>query len=167
MSSKYNKPVIVRWNLRVPPGESDRLHIWMRLDRRPKRFDNRGGVKHDGLNDLIRTMGGKHKDIIIGNYKQGFHAYGLWFKDHTWQGRNNGNGAELLVGRIPYERVQDKATRRTMERQVYIGVVKNTRWTIEAIEALARAEIAGKVYHHRRYNCETFALNLADRLKGR
>jgi hypothetical protein len=132
-------------------------------------------------------MGGKHKDIVIGNYKKGFHAYGLYFKDHTWQQRNNGNGAQLLVGCIPYERIQDKATKRTMEKRDYIGVVKNNDWTIEEIEALgkwyiscfsfypsklltdctARAEIAGKVYHHERYNCKTFALNLANKLKDR
>ncbi|KAK7216910.1 hypothetical protein V2G26_004913 [Clonostachys chloroleuca] len=167
MSSQYNKPRIVRWSLRVPPAEGDKLHIWMRLDRRPKRFINRRGVRYDGLNYLIRTMGGKHKDIVIGNYKRGFYAYGLFFKDHTWQQRNNGNGAQLLVGRIPYERVRDKATRRTMEKRDYIGVVKNNDWTIEEIDALARAEIAGKVYHHQRYNCETFALNLANKLRDR
>lgn len=138
MSSQYRKPRIVRWSLRVPPAESDKLHIWMRLDRRPRRFINRRGVRYDGLNDLIRAMGGKHKDIVIGNYKKGFHAYGLYFKDHTWQQRNNGNGAQLLVGCIPYERIQDKATKRTMEKRDYIGVVKNNDWTIEEIEALGK-----------------------------
>lgn len=92
-------------------------------------------------------MGGKHKDIIIGNYKQGFYAYGLFFKDHTWQQRNNGNGAQLLVGRIPYERVQDKATRRTMEKRDYIGVVKNNDWTIEEIDALGKWYIVCSSFH--------------------
>ncbi|KAJ5429704.1 hypothetical protein N7491_006720 [Penicillium cf. griseofulvum] len=69
----------------VPVGkDATRLHVWIRTDERPSTYDDRSGAKHEGLNQLMKDTGGRHKDVVIGNSK-GYYEYGLQFNDPSWQ----------------------------------------------------------------------------------
>lgn len=86
----------------VPAGkDATRLHIWIRPDERPSTYNDRSGAKHDGLNQLMKDTGGRHKEVVIGNTK-GYYEYGLQFNDPNWQKRPNGDGAAVSDYAGPY-----------------------------------------------------------------
>lgn len=143
----------------VPAGkDATRLHVWIRTDERPSTYDDRSGAKHDGLNQLMKDTGGRHKDVVIGNSK-GYYEYGLQFNDPSWQKKPNGDGAAVSEYAGPY--VEVKGGHESYE---YKGEVKDKRKTLNSISNTARTEISGKVYNHQSYNCGTFAQDLVHAL---
>ncbi|KAE8419476.1 hypothetical protein BDV36DRAFT_133905 [Aspergillus pseudocaelatus] len=143
----------------VPAGkDATRLHVWIRTDQRESTYDDRSGAKHEGLNQLMKDTGGRHKDVVIGN-GQGYYEYGLQFDNRNWQKKPNGDGAAVSEYAGPY--VEVKGGHESYE---YKGEVKDKRKTLNSISNTARAEISGKVYDHKSYNCGTFAQNLAHAL---
>ncbi|KAJ5185413.1 hypothetical protein N7472_010253 [Penicillium cf. griseofulvum] len=143
----------------VPVGkDATRLHVWIRTDERPSTYDDRSGAKHEGLNQLMKDTGGRHKDVVIGNSK-GYYEYGLQFNDPSWQKKPNGDGAAVSDYAGPYVEVKDGR-----ESYEYKGQVRDKRKTLNSISNTARTEISGKVYNHKSYNCGTFAQDLAHAL---
>ncbi|KAB8253530.1 hypothetical protein BDV32DRAFT_156065 [Aspergillus pseudonomiae] len=143
----------------VPAGkDATRLHVWIRTDGRPSTYDDRSGAKHDGLNQLMKDTGGRHKDVVIGNSK-GYYEYGLQFNDPSWQKKPNGDGAAVSEYAGPY--VEVKGGHESYE---YKGEVRDKKKTLNSISNTARTEISGKVYNHQSYNCGTFAQDLVHAL---
>ncbi|KAE8310514.1 hypothetical protein BDV41DRAFT_391611 [Aspergillus transmontanensis] len=143
----------------VPAGKDETmLHVWIRTDERPSTYDDRSGAKHDGLNQLMKDTGGRHKDVVIGNSK-GYYEYGLQFNDRSWQKKPNGDGAAVSEYAGPY--VEVKGGHESYE---YKGEVRDKRKTLNSISNTARTEISGKVYNHQSYNCGTFAQDLVHAL---
>ncbi|QLI71168.1 uncharacterized protein G6M90_00g066750 [Metarhizium brunneum] len=130
----------------VPAGkDATRLHVWI---KRPSTYDDRSGAKHDGLYQLIKDTGGRHKDVVIGN-SNGYYEYGLQFNDPSWQKKPNGDGAAVSDYAGPYVEVKGGH-----ELYEYKGEVKDKRKTLNSISNAARTKISGKVYNHKSYNCE-------------
>ena len=52
----------------LPSGKDDtKLHVWTRLDTRPKTYNPvNGGPAHDGLNQLMIFLNGRHVSIHLG-----------------------------------------------------------------------------------------------------
>ncbi|GAB1201076.1 hypothetical protein APSETT444_010463 [Aspergillus pseudonomiae] len=138
--------------------DATRLHVWIRTDGRPSTYDDRSGAKHDGLNQLMKDTGGRHKDVVIGNSK-GYYGYGLQFNDPSWQKKPNGDGAAVSEYAGPY--VEVKGGHESYE---YKGEVRDKKKTLNSISNTARTEISGKVYNHQSYNCGTFAQDLVHAL---
>ncbi|KAJ4372648.1 hypothetical protein N0V86_008011 [Didymella sp. IMI 355093] len=144
----------------VPKGkDATKLHVWIRTDERPSTYDDRSGASHEGLNQLMKDTGGRHKDVIIGNPTKGFWEYGLQFNDKTWLKKPNGDGAAVSSYEGAYIEVEGGH-----EMFEYKGQVKDGRKTLKTIGTVAETEIAGKTYNHRSYNCATFATDLAKKL---
>ncbi|KAE8336065.1 hypothetical protein BDV24DRAFT_142538 [Aspergillus arachidicola] len=162
-------------------GDATRLHVWIRTDQRPSTYDDRSGARHDGLNQLMKDTGGRHKDVVIGNSK-GYYEYGLQFNDPSWQKKPSGDGAAVSAYAGEYVEVKGG-----QEKYEYKGVVKDKRKTLNSISntgkkhlpslkhikmafraltmlCIARTEISGKVYNHQSYNCGTFAQDLVHAL---
>ncbi|KAJ8110233.1 hypothetical protein OPT61_g6870 [Boeremia exigua] len=139
--------------------DSTKLHVWIRTDERPLHYDSRSGVNHDGLNQTIRDIGGRHRDVVVGNSSRGYYKYGLEFNDHIWLTIPNGDGAAVGSYAEQYTEVKDEH-----ELFKYMGQVKDGRRTLKSIGTIAKSEIAGKTYDHNLYNCATFATDLAKRL---
>ncbi|KID60481.1 hypothetical protein MBR_10355, partial [Metarhizium brunneum ARSEF 3297] len=116
----------------------------------PRAKTRRGftGAKHDGLYQLIKDTGGRHKDVVIGN-SNGYYEYGLQFNDPSWQKKPNGDGAAVSDYAGPYVEVKGGH-----ELYEYKGEVKDKRKTLNSISNAARTKISGKVYNHKSYNCE-------------
>lgn len=166
----------------VPAGkDATRLHVWIRTCGRPSTYDDRSGAKHDGLNQLMKDTGGRHKDVVIGN-SIGYYEYGLQFNDPSWQKKPNGDGAAVSEYAGPYVEVKGRH-----ESYEYKGEVKDKRKTLNSISNtgkqhlpswkhskmafraltmlyIARTEISDKVYNHQSYNCGTFAQDLVHAL---
>ncbi|KAF1849700.1 uncharacterized protein K460DRAFT_411531 [Cucurbitaria berberidis CBS 394.84] len=143
----------------VPSGkDATKLHVWIRTDERPITYDDRSGAKHEGLNQLIKDTGGRHKDVVVGNSK-GYFEYGLQFNDKSWQTKPNGDGAP--VSEYDGDYIEVKGGHESYE---YKGQVKDGRKTLKSIATMAETEIKGKTYNHVSYNCATFATNLAKQL---
>ncbi|KAI0404657.1 hypothetical protein F4802DRAFT_597836 [Xylaria palmicola] len=141
----------------VPHGkDATKLHVWIRTDTRPTTYDDRSGASHEGLNQLIKDTGGKHKDVVIGNSK-GHWEYGLQFDSRDWTKKPNGDGAKVSSYGGDYVEVPNG--HETFE---YKGQVKDGRRTFKSIDTIAENEIKGKTYNHRTYNCKTFADHLAN-----
>jgi hypothetical protein len=48
----------------LPPGkDATKLHVWVRLDTAPMIYRSSGDVAHDGLNTIMKDMGGKHVSV--------------------------------------------------------------------------------------------------------
>ncbi|OTB04209.1 hypothetical protein M426DRAFT_262431 [Hypoxylon sp. CI-4A] len=143
------------------PGGKDatKLHVWVRTDNRPITYDDRSGARHDGLNQLMKDTGGRHKDVVIGNDDGGFWEYGLQFENSDWQTKPNGDGAPVDLYAGDYEEVPNG-----QESYQYRGQVGDGRKTLNSIKTIAQNEISGKTYDHATYNCQTFALNLVNLL---
>ncbi|KAF1933104.1 uncharacterized protein M421DRAFT_416692 [Didymella exigua CBS 183.55] len=144
----------------LPKGkDATKLHVWIRTDERPITYDERGGAPHEGLNQLMKDTGGRHKDIIVGNPSKGYWEYGLMFHDTTWQSKPNGDGAAVLSYEVNYKEIKNGK-----EAFQYMGQVKDGRKTHNSIATLAQSEIKGKTYNHKTYNCATFAIDLTKKL---
>ncbi|KAH8702955.1 hypothetical protein GQ44DRAFT_778277 [Phaeosphaeriaceae sp. PMI808] len=144
---------------KVPSGKDDtKLHVWIRTDERPITYDDRSGATHEGLNQLMKDTGGRHKDVVVGNSK-GYYEYGLQFNDKTWQTKPNGDGAAVSDYAGAY--VEVKGGHESYE---YKGQVKDGRKTLNSISTIAAAEIKGKTYNHISYNCATFAADVVKKL---
>ncbi|KAK6849980.1 hypothetical protein PG995_013813 [Apiospora arundinis] len=145
----------------IPSGKNDKeQHVWTRLDSRPSTYDDRGGAKHDGLNQLMHDTGGRHVDLVIGNPHDGFHEYGLQFLNGDWQGKPNGDGAHVDVYTGAYVEVKDKSGKvvETLTWEGHIG------GRVPRLENLAKSLIKGKTYNHQSFNCKTFADEMKSKL---
>jgi hypothetical protein len=48
----------------LPPGaDATKLHVWLRLDTAPMKYRSSGDVAHDGLNTIMKDMGGQHVSV--------------------------------------------------------------------------------------------------------
>ncbi|KAI1370099.1 hypothetical protein F4677DRAFT_458127 [Hypoxylon crocopeplum] len=147
----------------LPLGkDGTKLHVWVRTDNRPSNYDDRSGANHEGLNQLMKDTGGRHKDVVIGNDEGGFWEYGLQFENSDWQTKPNGDGAPIDLYANEYVEVRDG-----QETFQYRGQVGDGRKTLNSIKTIAQNEINNKVYNHETYNCQTFALNLVNLLNVR
>ncbi|KAI0181174.1 hypothetical protein GGR52DRAFT_567412 [Hypoxylon sp. FL1284] len=146
----------------VPIGKDEtKLHVWIRTDNRPTTYDDRSGANHDGLNQLMRDTGGRHKDVVVGN-SNGFWEYGLQFSSSDALSKPNGDGAAIEAYAGIYIEVPGG-----QESFQYRGQVGDGRKTLNSIGNIARQEISGKTYDHETYNCETFSLDFVNRLDAR
>ncbi|KAK3319997.1 hypothetical protein B0T19DRAFT_445772 [Cercophora scortea] len=134
----------------IPAGkDATKLHVWTRLDTRPKTYVV-PGVNHDGLNQLMKDIGGRHMDVIVGNPTKGYIAIGLEFSDKDWLNKDNGDGFPVDSYSVP----KDTIAGETFD---YKGQVADGRATLNSITKKAANLISGKVYNHSTYNCKTFA----------
>lgn len=79
----------------LPAGaDGTALHMWLRLDTTDAVYDNRAGIDHSNLNQVIKIMGGQHTDVIVGT-KSSKKEYGLEFADKSWLKLPNGDGATI------------------------------------------------------------------------
>jgi hypothetical protein len=117
----------------VPNGkDATKLHVWIRTDERPSTYDDRSGANHEGLNQLMKDTGGRHKDVIVGNSK-GYYEYGLMFNDRSWQTKSNGDGAPVSEYAGKY--IEVKGGRESFE---YKGQVKDGRKTLNSIGTMGK-----------------------------
>ncbi|KAK3689958.1 hypothetical protein B0T22DRAFT_481140 [Podospora appendiculata] len=141
----------------IPAGkDATKLHVWTRLDTRPKTYVVEG-VNHDGLNQLMLDIGGRHMDVIVGNPTKGYIAVGLEFSDKDWLNKDNGDG-------FPVESYSITKDTITGETFTYQGQVADGRSTLNSIGKKAADLIKGKTYNHQTYNCKTFANLLVSKL---
>jgi hypothetical protein len=124
--SKRAKPTIPKG------GDDKKLHIWIRTDTRPSTYKDRTGATYEGLNQLLKDTGGKHKDLVVGNSK-GFYEYGLQFADNGWKSKSNGDGANVDDYSGEYVEVDGGGS--TYE---YQGQVKDGRKTLSSIMKLGK-----------------------------
>jgi hypothetical protein len=116
----------------LPKGkDATKLHVWIRTDERPINYDERGGASHEGLNQLMKDTGGRHKDIVVGNPSKGYWEYGLMFNDATWQSKPNGDGAAVESYEVDYKEIKNGK-----EAFQYMGQVKDGRKTHRSIATL-------------------------------
>ena len=116
----------------LPAGkDATKLHVWLRLDTRPITYDDRGGAKHEGLNQLIKDTGGRHVDVVVGNANDGYHEYGLQFVDKNWQKKTNGDGAPIDVYTGDYVAAPG-------EQFTYQGQVGDGRKTLNSIASVGQ-----------------------------
>lgn len=119
----------------VPYGKDDKkLHVWIRTDERPSTYDDRSGATHEGLNQLIKDTGGRHKDVVVGNSK-GYYEYGLQFNDKTWLKKPNGDGAAVSSYDGAY--IEVKGGHEAFE---YKGQVKDGRKTLKSIALVGKQQ---------------------------
>jgi hypothetical protein len=113
----------------VPGGidAANKLHVWIRTDARLITYDDRQGANHEGLNQLVKDIGGRHMDVVIGNGKN-VYQYGLEFclADYRWLEVPNGDGT-LVDG---YGEEYEPGKGQVLQ---YIGHVKDGRETLESI----------------------------------
>lgn len=113
----------------VPRGTNatNKLHVWLRTDARLITYDDRQGAKHEGLNQLVKDIGGRHRDIVIGNCKT-FYQYGLQFclADYRWLEVPNGDGISVEGYGEEYKPGKGQVLQ-------YMGHVKDGRRTLESI----------------------------------
>ena len=121
-------PSVLRWM-----DATNKLHVWLRTDVRLITYDDRRGANHEGLNQLIRDIGGRHVDVVIGNGKN-YYQYGLEFclADYRWLEVPNGDGIPVDGYGEEYEPDD--------ECQVlqYMGYVKDGRRTLESIARIGK-----------------------------
>ncbi|KAI1462038.1 hypothetical protein F4805DRAFT_453269 [Annulohypoxylon moriforme] len=141
----------------IPKGkDASKLHAWLRTDQETTDYDNRHGISHEGLNQMMKDIGGKHVDVVVGN-AHGFQQIGLEFDDPQWIKKYpNGDGA-------PVAKYSEKYVTMPKETFVYQGQIDG-RKTINSMGNIAEQEISGKHYNHQTYNCQTFAVNFVRRL---
>lgn len=119
----------------VPKGkDATKLHVWIRTDERPSTYDDRSGASHEGLNQLMKDTGGRHKDVVIGNPSKGYYEYGLQFNDKTWLKKPNGDGAAVSSYDGAY--VEVKGGHEMFE---YKGQVKDGRKTLKTIGTVGKS----------------------------
>jgi hypothetical protein len=122
----------------VPKGkDANKLHVWIRTDERPITYDDRSGATHEGLNQLMKDTGGRHKDVIVGNSKSHF-EYGLMFDNKDWQKKPNGDGAK--VSEYAGDYVEVKGGHESYE---YKGQVKDGRKTLKSIANIGKQSLLG------------------------
>lgn len=118
----------------VPQGkDATKLHVWIRTDERPSTFDSRSGASHEGLNQLMKDTGGRHKDVVIGNPTKGYYEYGLQFEDRSWLTKPNGDGAAVSSYDGPYTEVKGG-----QEMFEYQGQVKDGRKSLKTIGTIGK-----------------------------
>lgn len=126
----------------VPKGkDATKLHVWIRTDERPITYDSRSGATHEGLNQLMKDTGGRHKDVVVGNSK-GFYEYGLMFDDPSWQKKANGDGAPVSEYAGAY--VEVKGGKEAFE---YKGQVKDGRKTLKSIGLVGKQLLSWNILH--------------------
>ncbi|KAI4866634.1 hypothetical protein F4820DRAFT_416220 [Hypoxylon rubiginosum] len=119
----------------LPLGKDDtKLHVWIRTDNRKTTYDARSGANHDGLNQLMKDTGGRHKDVVIGN-KDGYWEYGLQFENSDWQTKPNGDGAPIDLYAGSYEQVP--GGQETFQYRGQVGDGRKTLNTIKAVGELS------------------------------
>ncbi|KAI2468944.1 hypothetical protein F4781DRAFT_396449 [Annulohypoxylon bovei var. microspora] len=150
----------VKRNPVLPPGKDDtKLHVWVRTDKETVTYDSSRGVNHEGLNQMMKDIGGNHVDVVIGN-SHGYHEVGLQFANKDWIKKHpNGDGAEIA----DYWENYITMPQETFE---YRGQIDG-RKTIASIQAAAKKEISGKTYNHQTYNCKTYALEFVKTLNAK
>ena len=106
--------------------------MWLRTDARLITYDDRRGANHDGLNQLVEDIGGRHRDVIVGNGKN-LYQYGLEFRpaDYRWLEVPNGDG--VLVDGYGEEYKSGKG-----QVLKYIGQVKDGTRTRKSIARIGR-----------------------------
>lgn len=121
---------------KVPTGkDATKLHVWIRTDTRPSTYDERNGASHEGLNQLMKDTGGRHKDVVVGNSK-GYWEYGLMFDDRSWQTKKNGDGAP--IGKYATDYAEVKNAQETFE---YKGQVRDGRKTLKSIDPIGKQSL--------------------------
>lgn len=79
----------------VPQGidTTNKLQVSLRTDARLITYDDRQGTNHEGLNQLVKDIGGRHRDVIVGK-EEIFYQYGLQFfvTDDSWLKVPSGDG---------------------------------------------------------------------------
>jgi hypothetical protein len=106
---------------------TNKLHVWLRTDARLITYDDRQSANHEGLNQLVKDIGGRHMDVVIGNGKN-VYQYRLEFclADYRWLEVPNGDGT-LVDG---YGEEYEPGKGQVLQ---YIGHVKDGRETLESI----------------------------------
>jgi hypothetical protein len=118
----------------VPAGKSAvKLHVWIRTDTRSQTYKDKNGATFEGLNQLIKDTGGKHKELVVGNC-QGYYEYGLAFSGDGWQKKTNADGAKITDYSGEYVEVIDKDPKLSVESYEYMGQVKDKKTTLEDIK---------------------------------
>lgn len=118
----------------LPTGsDATKLHIWIRTDKRALTYDNRSGASHEGLNQLMKDTGGRHKDVVIGNPSRGYWQYGLEFQDERALRKPNGDGAAVASYSGAYKEVI-----RGDEKFEYKGQVRDVRRTLQTIKGVSK-----------------------------
>lgn len=104
----------------VPKGDDGtKLHMWARLNAHETAYSRPDGTDHSGLDVLMKTMGGKHKDVIVGT-KTSKREYGLEIANEGWlKTHPNGDGANTS----PYA---DSYKKLDQQKITYIGELKAT-----------------------------------------
>jgi hypothetical protein len=122
----------------VPAGKSaKKLHVWIRTDTRSQTYKDRTGATYEGLNQLIKDTGGKHKDLVVGN-SQGYYEYGLGFSGDDWKKKTNADGAKITDYAGEYVEVTDDKTHQSVESYEYMGQVKDKKTTLDDIKKIGK-----------------------------
>jgi hypothetical protein len=114
-----------------------KLHVWIRTDTRSQTYKDRTGATYEGLNQLIKDTGGKHKDLVVGN-SQGYYEYGLGFSGDDWKKKTNADGAKITDYAGEYVEVTDDKTHQSVESYEYMGQVKDKKTTLDDIKKIGK-----------------------------
>ncbi|KAI1209931.1 uncharacterized protein F4807DRAFT_78661 [Annulohypoxylon truncatum] len=148
---------LLKRNPVLPKGKDDtKLHAWIRTDKETVEYDNRHGISHEGLNQMMKDIGGNHVDVVVGNSK-GYYQAGLEFSSKDWIKQHpNGDGAAISEYWEPYVTMPQESFQ-------YQGQIDG-RKTLNSVHDAATQEIKDHTYNHQTYNCKTYAQNLVKRL---
>ena len=109
----------------IPAGAKEGVHVWRRLDT-TEMFYEKKGVNHDGLNALVKALGGQHVDVVVGGGGS-FTEIGLQL-NRGWTNKNNGDGAGVTAYTEAYTPINN-------EKFTYIGRLDGRSYNVEKVEA--------------------------------
>ncbi|GAB1310927.1 hypothetical protein MFIFM68171_01137 [Madurella fahalii] len=143
----------------IPEGkDKTKLHVWVRVEPLGELYDNRHGIDHQGMNNLMIQIGGKHCDVVVGNPSQGFRQLGLLIDEADWMKKKpNGDGATVKVENSAYKKVPDETIQ-------YKGQAAKKVSTLNKAKQIADGVAEGLTYDHQNFNCKTFADQLVAEL---
>ncbi|MCJ1385869.1 hypothetical protein MMC17_008993 [Xylographa soralifera] len=109
----------------LPAGAKEGVHVWRRLDTTVKFYEKKG-VNHDGLNALVKALGGQHADVVVGSGSS-FAEIGLQL-DRGWTNKNNGDGAGVSAYTEAYTPIDN-------EKFTYIGRLDGRSYNVDKVKA--------------------------------
>lgn len=156
----------------IPAGkDGNALHLWLRLDTTDAVYDNRAGIDHSNLNQVIKDMGGQHTDVIVGT-KSSKREYGLLFSDKSWLKMPNGDGATIEPYGLNYKKLEGQrvtyvgqlaagTTQADAQAQCKFSPHRNIVCNCFTDHDAVAAIMSGKKYNHSTFNCKTVADQMA------
>src|SRR3569833_737454 len=122
-------PVLIEIRAGGCPGipknaADDEWHVLLRLDTRSITYVGNTGkdkkpISMDGLNQVIKQMGGRHHDVLVGKKKDTCYVYELVWSGNDWKDKKDADGAAIMGRQGTYSAISG-------EKVPYMGSLGKT-----------------------------------------